>query len=298
MEDLSFRHPERNVHVRSHEGTQYFDFLSDELPADLSLQRRIYDNEQQRFYTPEQDRKEFMQTFVRDRLQGQAKGKERRLIDELKNLHLTSESRVLELGCNDGRYLNLVTAMYNCTGVGVDISESTIKNAVSSEIKGKNTFVVADVSSLPFRDASFDAVISFDVFEHLTPVRLMETIEESFRVLVPGGRFVAYIVSQKDRYCVHETIRRVSAGRFGNDAAEGHSYENFVHPDTFESLSIEAGFREIKISAYHAFWTLLADEVYGGKLGPRTYRLFEILDWPLTRHRYGNGFFATMRKAR
>jgi uncharacterized protein YbaR (Trm112 family) len=54
----------------------------------------------------------------------------------------------------------------------------------------RHTDVVADAHRLPFADASFDAVVSFNTFEHLAePER---AAGEILRVLKPGGRLVVH----------------------------------------------------------------------------------------------------------
>jgi SAM-dependent methyltransferase len=55
--------------------------------------------------------------------------------------------------------------------------------------------VVADGHTLPFRDNSFDAIVSFEVFEHLQ--RPWQVIEELSRVLKPGGCFVGSVAFLK-----------------------------------------------------------------------------------------------------
>jgi SAM-dependent methyltransferase len=54
----------------------------------------------------------------------------------------------------------------------------------------RHTDVVADAHHLPFRDQAFDAVVTFNTFEHLAdPVRAASEIH---RVLKPGGRLVLH----------------------------------------------------------------------------------------------------------
>jgi len=71
--------------------------------------------------------------------------------------------------------------------------------------------VVADGHALPFRDNSFDAIVSFEVFEHLQ--RPWQVIEELSRVLKPGGCFVGSVAFLKpfhDSY-FHMTHKGVGA---------------------------------------------------------------------------------------
>ena len=47
----------------------------------------------------------------------------------------------------------------------------------------------ADLTSLPFPDATFDGVVSTNVFDHLGGGKAL-ALAEAFRVLKPGGRFL------------------------------------------------------------------------------------------------------------
>jgi SAM-dependent methyltransferase len=52
----------------------------------------------------------------------------------------------------------------------------------------KNTDIVSDAHSLPFKDNTFDAVVSFNTFEHLSNPEL--AAKEIFRVLKPGAKLI------------------------------------------------------------------------------------------------------------
>lgn len=56
------------------------------------------------------------------------------------------------------------------------------------ERKDKFVFSLADATNLPFGDKSFDAVVSFDVVEHILDDK--QFISEAFRVCKKGGYLV------------------------------------------------------------------------------------------------------------
>lgn len=76
---------------------------------------------------------------------------------------------------------------------GIDTHPTMIKAAkefaASKGFSEKMSFQVAFAEALPF-DECFDAILSFDVFEHVKSVQ--SALRECFRVLKPGGR--AYLV--------------------------------------------------------------------------------------------------------
>lgn len=274
-------------------GEAFADFRL-ELDAVAQLQRETYEREGSRYLQEGlEDKRAFMADFVEARRRGQVKAKEEFLLRALRELPLGPTSRVLEVGCNDGRYLNTVAALFGCEGVGIDLSERSIAQAVAARPEGLRTrFHVAQATRLPFADASFDVLLSFDVFEHLGHPGFIATLRECHRVLRPGGRLLVYVVSQKDTFTLHETLRRVSHGKLGVDDGEGHRYENFIHPDFFRSVATESGLKVRRLTAYHGYWTLLAEECLHNAAPRFVYRLFSFLDAPLVREEHGNGFLA------
>src|SRR5262249_20825554 len=75
--------------------------------------------------------------------------------------------------------------------IGAGGTQVKLENVVEMEYSFfRHTDVAADAHHLPFTDASFDAVVSFNTFEHLSdPDR---AAAEIFRILKPGGRLVVH----------------------------------------------------------------------------------------------------------
>ena len=91
--------------------------------------------------------------------------------------------RVLDVGCGTGAH----TVAFTERGwdvVGVDISEDLLEHARTRGV----TVVNADAGSLPFADASFDAVVS--MWTHTDVDDFAGVTREVARVLQPGGAFV------------------------------------------------------------------------------------------------------------
>ncbi|MBW1989135.1 MAG: methyltransferase domain-containing protein [Deltaproteobacteria bacterium] len=108
-------------------------------------------------------------------------------------LGLSPGSRVLDVGCGGGRHTCEAYSLPGVLSVGADLSH---KNAAATrgllagmeqEGRGHGSWQVlcADAASLPFSDASFDAVVCSEVLEHVDHPPTV--CAELARVLRPGG---------------------------------------------------------------------------------------------------------------
>ena len=108
-------------------------------------------------------------------------------------LDLVPQSSVFELGCGSGRYALQVARKCGCRVLGVDINESGVRTACrlaeAAQLSSACRFEKCDASKpLPYADSDFDAAFSNDVLCHI-PNR-DHILDELFRVLRPGGRFL------------------------------------------------------------------------------------------------------------
>lgn len=88
---------------------------------------------------------------------------------------------VLDLGCGEGR-LGRLLSENRIHSIGLDISPTMLKAVAAPAVLG-------DATKLPFDDASFGAVVALYMLYHLPEPQLV--LRESYRVLRPGGLFVA-----------------------------------------------------------------------------------------------------------
>lgn len=66
----------------------------------------------------------------------------------------------------------------------LDPSRDAVERSVAMGIRAREGLI----EGMPYADASFDAVVCSEVFEHLTADQLQAGLREIGRVLVPGGR--------------------------------------------------------------------------------------------------------------
>lgn len=101
---------------------------------------------------------------------------------------LIAGDEVLDVACGAG-YGSALLAQRARHVVGADISATTIEHARNRYATVPNLeFRQADCAALPFTDASFDTVVSFETIEHIDAQ--MQFLDEVRRVLRPDGVFI------------------------------------------------------------------------------------------------------------
>ncbi len=92
--------------------------------------------------------------------------------------------RVLDVGCGNGRYLELLASAGH-RPTGVDANPATVERMRSQG------YEVYAPSNLPDpSDEGFDTVLMSHVVEHMTPDQMLETIDLYLGYLAPGGALV------------------------------------------------------------------------------------------------------------
>ena len=96
-----------------------------------------------------------------------------------------SHLRILDAGCGTGAVMGYL-ADYG-TVTGIDYSAEALRFC---QIRRRERLAQASVVSLPYRDAMFDLVASFDVIDELGVSEAAMALREFVRVLTPGGRVI------------------------------------------------------------------------------------------------------------
>jgi SAM-dependent methyltransferase len=104
----------------------------------------------------------------------------------LKFLRPSPGDRVLDLGCGSGRVL-VWNEPYGAYQAGIDASPF-----FAVEARRHVDLALGDLRRLPFADGAFTKAYALDVFEHLSREALGQVLDETSRVLEPGGRLFVY----------------------------------------------------------------------------------------------------------
>ncbi len=107
--------------------------------------------------------------------------------------NLTKDSSILDIGCGKGFLLYEFTQVLpGITVVGLDVSDYALHKG-KDEIQG--SFIRGDAVSLPYRDESFDLVISITTLHNLFCFQMAEALKEIQRVTKDH----AYVVMESYR---------------------------------------------------------------------------------------------------
>jgi SAM-dependent methyltransferase len=109
---------------------------------------------------------------------------------------------LLDLGCGAGRHaIFLAKQGYQVTAcdyskVGI---QETDRRALADQLVVRT--IVCEADNLPFPDNSFDGLLCYAVLYYLPFNRMVEAVNEIYRVLKPGGKALIVLRSNKDSRC-------------------------------------------------------------------------------------------------
>ena len=196
--------------------------------------------------------------------------------DILDSLGVIEGKRHLDVACGTG-HLVAVASQRGAASEGVDFAEPMIDAAQATY--PRLPFKVADATQLPYEDRSFDAVTCAFGLSHMEEPQT--AVDESFRVLKPGGRFAFTLWF--DGKNGNDLFRVV------NDAFVKYVLDSFTLPETWtqlryadeqvcENITRNAGYSAPLFKRINIAWqTTSAQQVAGliEKLSVRTKMILE-----------------------
>jgi len=124
----------------------------------------------------------------------------------IERMHVSTDARVLDVGCGSGWAARLLAAQKSEGGVvGIDISDEMIQLARESSSSFPNVeFRVASAEQLPFEDSEFTHAFSMESLYYYA--NMVGALREIHRVLKSGGLFVTVIDLYLENLPSHQWI--------------------------------------------------------------------------------------------
>lgn len=138
----------------------------------------------------------------------------------------SSSKTFLDVGCGQGLPMRLIKLRYkNINSVGVDLFKPYIDFCKKKKIYDK--YLLCDIRKLPFKNKTFDVVMSYQVIEHLTKkdaLRLVKKMESLAKKIV---------------------IISTPVGKTSYHADDNHLqfHKSFFYPEEFEKI----GYKTIRM---------------------------------------------------
>lgn len=172
----------------------------------------------------------------------------RRFEEVLRHARLEAGLRVLDAGCGWGYGTHWARTL-GCAVTGIDLGFDQLRWARASlPAAGSLGLTQANAKQLPFRDASFDRLISVEMMEHVFRPDRPAVFAEFARVVKPGGRIA---ISTPNAASPIEAVKRA--------AVRTPALRERLPSSCFPEAADEAG-------AYHPYryhHPLPADELIG-----------------------------------
>jgi len=116
--------------------------------------------------------------------------------------NLKGNEKMIEIGCANGPY----TFQFSSKGfsmTGLDLSEKNIKEAKKRNILLKKgcEFFVGDAHNLPFKDETFDVVVSISAIRYVPNPE--KAIKEMYRIVKKGGTVIVDFPNKKSPWFKH-----------------------------------------------------------------------------------------------
>lgn len=180
-------------------------------------------------------------------------------------LRSRNSKSVLDLGCGVGRHACYLAAM-GFSVEAMDASPSGLEYAAreAEKLGLQITFREGLMTALPYPDASFDYVLSFNVIYHGDGGVVSRAISEIHRVLKPGGLFQGTMLSKRNGNYGRGTA--VAPNTFVvSDAGDGDKNHPHFYCSAAELMDLFEDFEPLSLEdrehssprSYH--WHLLAE---------------------------------------
>jgi SAM-dependent methyltransferase len=170
-------------------------------------------------------------------------------------------TRVLDVGCGSGLTL-VLAARRDARPSGLDISPGLL--GIARERLPDAELRDGDMESLPFGDASFDAVVGVNAFQFAGDPR--RALREAARVARPGGRVVASLFAAPER-SQGTVVHQAMSALIPPERADDHAPYALSAPGNLEAAMADAALRIVNTGEVVCCWRYASmDDAVGGLL--------------------------------
>lgn len=156
---------------------------------------------------------------------------------------LPKGAKILEVGCGSGQFIRAIKQQLPYSECyGFDISQSAIGWAQSHDSSVK--YMSGPSSIWPYTDNFFDAVLIYDVLEHVESVQ--ESLSEIKRVLKNNGVFYAFVPCEGDKLSLWYQLRHFS--NLNNLTAKYAGHINRYSKDQWKNIFKKYDFKIEQLS--------------------------------------------------
>ena len=155
--------------------------------------------------------------------------------------HFNKKAKLLDVGYSQGLTIGYTGQVFpNLEGIDVDADAKKTAQKRLNKLGLKTTLKIYDGKTLPFKDNSFDGIISNEVFEHVDNRQTF--VKELHRVLKPHGKLI--ITTPNKLFPIEcefhlpflSYLPKKLADLYVRMSGKGKSYDGVNHPFHFEFI--------------------------------------------------------------
>ncbi|MBK7452699.1 MAG: ubiquinone/menaquinone biosynthesis methyltransferase [Anaerolineales bacterium] len=170
----------------------------------------------------------------------------------IKLARLTPSASLLDLGTGTGDLAR--EALLQEPQTKVTAADFTIEMMRVGKKSGSLKFSAADALNLPFKDSTFDAVVSGFLMRNVTDIQ--QALKEQYRTLKPGGRIIILDTTRPKKNIlspfiwIHMHFIIPTIGGLLSGERDAYNYlpdttENFLTAEQLAARMIAAGFKKV-----------------------------------------------------